>query len=436
MTGPSCRPWSLNRHSRSSCSPSFHYSTPPLRLTLTLFSATALLLSAQAQVPGYVPTDGLVGWWPFTGNANDESGNENNGSVTGAVLAGDRFGNASRAYVFDGVDDYLTVPHSNSFVLISQFTVSIWLKPLAVQNSVLIEKFTSIGVGAGDAGFQMALRTNDIVDFNVIHTDLNNFTYSSSQSTTGQWHHILASWDGSEIKLYQNGVEMDVAEFNMTLNDCYQPLSIGHRAFFDDLHFNGSIDDIGIWDRALTPAEIQALFSAALPPCVSPDPVSFTGLGSSYTLADAPIPLSGSPAGGVFIGPGVTGNTFDPFAAGVGGHSITYTYVDNNNCINTVGQCTEVLLNVGVDGTSISANAGVRVYPNPNRGQFTVELDLSGLTSMQVFDSEGRLAHNEVFQASGPRTVRSLDLSTLAKGSYSLRVQNGDGFITQTVVVE
>lgn len=64
-----------------------------------------------------------------------------------------------------------------------------------------------------------------------------------------------------------------------------------------------------------------------------------------------------------------------------------------------------------------------------------VELDLSGLTSMQVFDSAGRLAHNEVFQASGPRTVRSLELSTLAKSSYSLRVQNGGGFITQTVVV-
>lgn len=60
--------------------------------------------SLEAQVPAYVPTDGLVGYWPFNGNANDESGNGNDGIVNGASLEVDRFGFASSSYYFNGVD--------------------------------------------------------------------------------------------------------------------------------------------------------------------------------------------------------------------------------------------------------------------------------------------------------------------------------------------
>ena len=63
---------------------------------------TLLVLPAAAQVPSYVSTDGLVGWWPFNGNANDESGNGNDGVVNGATLTEDRFGNVDKAYSFDG----------------------------------------------------------------------------------------------------------------------------------------------------------------------------------------------------------------------------------------------------------------------------------------------------------------------------------------------
>ena len=55
---------------------------------------TLLALPAAAQVPSYVPTDGLVGWWPFNGNANDEIGNGNDGVVNGATLTEDRNGDA------------------------------------------------------------------------------------------------------------------------------------------------------------------------------------------------------------------------------------------------------------------------------------------------------------------------------------------------------
>ena len=63
-----------------------------------------LAINSNAQIPNYIPTDGLVGWWPFNGNANDESTYENNGSVIGANLIPDRFGNFNNAYTFNGIN--------------------------------------------------------------------------------------------------------------------------------------------------------------------------------------------------------------------------------------------------------------------------------------------------------------------------------------------
>jgi len=73
----------------------------------TLCFLFGLTFNAFAQIPNHMPTNGLVGWWPFTGNANDLSGNGHNGSVNGATLTADRFGVANRAFSFDGVNDFI-----------------------------------------------------------------------------------------------------------------------------------------------------------------------------------------------------------------------------------------------------------------------------------------------------------------------------------------
>ncbi|MFM7726533.1 MAG: hypothetical protein ACKO7B_07520, partial [Flavobacteriales bacterium] len=95
---------------------------------------TLLVLPAAAQVPSYVPTDGLVGWWPFNGNANDESGNGNDGVVNGAVLASDRNGVVNAAYSFDGINDFILC---NNFNLIQgnvSRTFSFWIKYSIVET--------------------------------------------------------------------------------------------------------------------------------------------------------------------------------------------------------------------------------------------------------------------------------------------------------------
>ena len=77
------------------------------KLILLIFGLIMTTQMIYAQTPYYVPTNGLVGYWPFNGNANDESGNGNNGTVNGATLTTDRFGNSNSAYSFDGINDYI-----------------------------------------------------------------------------------------------------------------------------------------------------------------------------------------------------------------------------------------------------------------------------------------------------------------------------------------
>ena len=72
--------------------------------------------------------DGLAAYYPFNGNANDESGNGSNGTVYGATLVADRFGNPDSAYQFDGVDDVINCGDTSYFDFGTGFTFAAWIK--------------------------------------------------------------------------------------------------------------------------------------------------------------------------------------------------------------------------------------------------------------------------------------------------------------------
>ena len=90
-----------------------------LLLLLTLISSVSF-----GQVPNYVPTNGLVGWWGFNGNANDESGNGNNGTVNGATLTTDRFNYCESAYNYDGLNNHIDYGNASILNPINQITIS------------------------------------------------------------------------------------------------------------------------------------------------------------------------------------------------------------------------------------------------------------------------------------------------------------------------
>jgi hypothetical protein len=364
--------------------------------TLTLLTTITL----HAQVPSYVPTNGLVGWWPFDGNANDESGNGNNGTVNGATLAQDRFGNANNAYFFNGTGGHINLGPVAGLLATNEFTVSAWVN--------IDPSFT----GSGASGF---LYRGDFAEVNQLGIGFNyqpqlapafimringvqNPLYTNLSVQDGQWKHVVWMHQGSGlIEIYVD--QQLIGSLNVgTMVNHNLNLHLGRLGNTNNKAYKGLGDDLGIWNRALSQPEIQGLYFAGQPPtpCVSPTAISFSGLSAGYTTSDGPVTLAGTPAGGVFIGSGVTGSTFSPAVAGEGTHSISYTYLDGNNCVNTFSLCTSVAIGMGVEPGG-NALGGVRVFPNPNRGQFIVELDLTGLVGVQVFDARGALVHNEVF---------------------------------------
>ena len=114
-----------------------------MRLIVALLFATNLM--AQ-NVPNYVPTNGLVGWWPFNGNANDESGNGNHGTVNGAMLTNDRFENKNLAYDFSELNSFISFKSFFQFHENKDASISLWVKNKKDQNfqgSILFSTFNT-----------------------------------------------------------------------------------------------------------------------------------------------------------------------------------------------------------------------------------------------------------------------------------------------------
>ncbi|MFN5295437.1 MAG: hypothetical protein ACK5BL_07905, partial [Flavobacteriales bacterium] len=123
-----------------------------LVLTILYLSVSHLL----AQVPSYVPTDGLVGWWPFNGNANDESGNGNDGVVNGATLTEDRCGNSAYAYDFNTLSSFIETPLVGPTGQ-NPRSIAFWFQTDSMNNSFDKRVMFDYGGNAEFTGFSISI---------------------------------------------------------------------------------------------------------------------------------------------------------------------------------------------------------------------------------------------------------------------------------------
>jgi hypothetical protein len=249
-----------------------------MKLKLILLTAAAtlsLVNEIMAQVPNYVPTNGLVGWWPFSGNANDQSINGYNGTVAGAALDTDRFGNANMAYTFDGVNDSikLNLQQTN----ITAYSISGWFKTsvggpilagrgLSNQTGLTLHILNIPTGGSGQAGKAMFVADGSPVSIGKTTVAAYN---------DNQWHHIVGVYSGnigaispSQFQIYVDNILISQTT-NNTAYSATAPISNGtnlligaHQVWPTGGIFNGKLDDIGIWNRALTQQEITNLYSS------------------------------------------------------------------------------------------------------------------------------------------------------------------------------
>ncbi|MEY4604906.1 MAG: hypothetical protein RIT43_2198 [Bacteroidota bacterium] len=229
---------------------------------LLLFGAIALSINSFGQVPNYVPTNGLVSYWGFNGNANDESGNGNNGTVNGATLTTDRFGSANSAYYFSSAGCGTRIDANvNTSTIQTGLTISIWVCKIGSGciGPRLFEFYpgsdgpgiaqwgwdnTDVGIGLGSI-----TSTGFSCDFGVQIKPLNT------------WTHLVYTNDGTNGKFYQDGVLMGtVASSGNPI--LASSLAIGRMNHPSYDAFNGKLDDMGVWNRALTQCEISELYHA------------------------------------------------------------------------------------------------------------------------------------------------------------------------------
>ncbi|MFN5347381.1 MAG: LamG-like jellyroll fold domain-containing protein [Bacteroidota bacterium] len=238
----------------------------------TKFLTAALLIAASsafAQVPSYVPTNGLVGWWPFNGNANDESGNGNNGTVNGATLSTDRLGTSNSSYQFSLSTSRIIINNNFYNNGLSDYSISVWFNPANnLVNGCLINTIPHDGFGISYSYYGTNKKIYHYKNSNPANTnhlwdifDASAFNYP--QFDFNIWYNIIIVKSGNNYSYYVNGNLDRSVNSSQTAIQYNCGLSIGNiDPNIGSEPFNGKLDDIAIWNRALTQQEITALYNA------------------------------------------------------------------------------------------------------------------------------------------------------------------------------
>jgi hypothetical protein len=315
--------------------------------------------------------NGLVGYWPFCGNANDDSGNGFNGTVSGAILTTDRFGNSNSAYSFDGVNDQIDVSGSNFGT--SAFTISGWfeMNTTQTQNSLNWKQIFMGGYSNSNKTFEIQTfkeNTNFKLLGNIRQiTAFDKTVTSVNYVNTSNWIHFVFVNNLSSIVLYLNGVPVATNTHDLTdVMDNNNYVFGNGQGNCSNRWWEGKIDDIGIWNRALTTNEISSLYN-------------------------------------------------------------------QNQCINTITATDTLIINVGqLSYTApVTFANNITIYPNPANTQVNISFnniaDLAGGT-IKIINSLGQQVATTPISLSGTNTTLALN-TWGGTGLYFVQIINAQGQI-------
>lgn len=238
----------------------------------TLFLLAACVgLMMHAQLPSYVPTDGLVAWYDMDGNLSDSSPHGHDGTATNLAPAMDRYGVDGGCLSFSGSvvpntnrtqianDAFGELPISDAFE--DGMTISIWALEAPTSDSEFLQR-----------------RSNNSIDFTLGRNDDGGiathmgFEAFAGPGETGldNWHHYALTYDEETIKLYIDGVLSNSRSANQNVNGFANWVGLGKYTYYGGLthffFFNGLMDELGFWNRALTENEVLQLNEDEAPP--------------------------------------------------------------------------------------------------------------------------------------------------------------------------
>jgi hypothetical protein len=276
-----------------------------MKTTKALFGVltTTLALAGQAQAQSFL-TNGLVAYYPFDGNANDASGNTNNLVNYGATLCADRFGNTNQAYYFNG-SSYLCSSVS-PLSQIDDWTMSAWIRPGSLSQATGYAVCVGYDTGSAGDGFAFGVSGgqgkgqggsgqpgNDLWVFFPGQSFISDAYVFSS---TNQWEQIVMMRDSGTLMFYVSGVF--TTNDQPTFSSGYAPIEptsfeVGSGSS-SDRFFTGAVDDVRIYDRALSSNEVEQLYQyESTPLCTLPDPATATATVASGFVVSATVTDSG-----------------------------------------------------------------------------------------------------------------------------------------------
>jgi hypothetical protein len=292
------------------------------------------------------PPNGLVAWWPAEGNMGDRLGNHPGAFAMGVLFTN---GEVGQAFYFNG-SGYVCIPDSPSWQsLTNRLTIEAWIK---------VDQFTSSPnwngiVTKGNSSWRLTrYGSTSTVGFST--TGLSNTDLAGSKNINdGQWHHVAAVYDGTNKYIYIDGTLDAMAPATGTIAQNSYPVCIGENAEVPGHRWNGWVDELSLYNRALSSVEIQAIYNAQrsgkcfLAPTIFAQPTNCTAI------------AGGSAAFSVIAGNQPLNYQWRHNNADLDGET-NATLILNNLALDQAGTYSVIVANLA--GSVTSSNAVLSVY--------------------------------------------------------------------------
>ena len=383
-----------------------------------------LTANVMAQVPSYLPTNGLVGWWPFNGNANDESGNGNNGTVNGATLTNDRNGNVNSAYSFNN-SEITTFISSSQFS--SDYTISIWIR--VNSNNASFPTFlvgNNVPSGFTDPTYLIAQLNQQYKFVYYMQIAPTNAGVGLGQSNTlnlNTWYHLVISCTNQQCKMYIDGIENSTAG-PIFLSNFGAYLHIGNGRDSGEI-FIGQLDDIAILNRSLSQQEITDLYNGCSASTITSQPtnqtvnpttsaqfvVNSTSVNSFQWQTDLGLGFQNLSNAGQYSG--ANNDTLVVSNASISNNNQQFRCIVNpESCADTSDIAVLTVSTVGMNELSVQGN--VSMYPNPTQSSFEIQTNLV-FNKIEIRDMQGRVVKTE-------NAGKTINISSLQHGTYLVQL--------------
>jgi hypothetical protein len=410
----------------------------------TLLAVLLTTTTSIAQIPNYVPSNGLDGWWSFNGNSNDLSGNGNNGTINGAVLTADRNGNPNSAFAFNGFSSHISLssPFFNGSTSVSEFTYFAEFKINELPGSGSEYSIST------KEGYWRAISLIIFDDGSLRFTGSQpnpqgSFNVASLANTIvpNQWYCAVVTFQNSSLNLFINGQHISTSTVNYTTFDfswvtAGNSTATNHFGAYESFsqgitrYFNGVLDNFGTWNRVLSLSERNSLCqNCQLNFITNPNSQNINiNNNAQFVVNSSDTNATYQWQTDLGLGFQHVSNAGQYSGANTDTLVVSNVTISNNNqqfrCIVNPGSCADtsdiavltVNNNVGIMETS--PNNLISIFPNPTNDNFTIKgLDqLGNITAMELKDLNGKTVNVLDPKAS------EFNISELKPGVYFLTI--------------